>query len=120
MTVPDPTFNYSLHEGVVFITTLWIPTEFWVGAVAAAVAWYGRQVTLTYGPGLLADYLIQATVNFMGNATLGKITGAAIVAPIVTPSLIPWVAAAASCLMFVVAACICNLIQRFIFARLCH
>ena len=85
------------------VATAWIPQKPWIAAVSGVAWWYGHQVALTYGPGLIADHLIEATVAYMGNATLGKILGATIVAPVITPSVTPWVATAAGCALFYVS-----------------
>jgi len=108
----------KLEKGVSFVITSWIPKEPWIAAVAGFAAWYGRRVALTYAPGYLANYFIKATVTFIGSETIGKITGATIVAPLITPTLTPWVAAAAGFAMFCVISIICNLVKK-LFDKYC-
>lgn len=109
----------KLEQGMTVLATAWIPQKPWIAVVSSCAGWYGRQVALTYGPGLIADYFINSTIVFMGNATMGKIVGAAVVAPIITPTVTPWVAVAAGFIMFYVASLICNLAQKFFTHQCC-
>jgi hypothetical protein len=100
-------YGKEVNRGMQILASLWIPQKPWIYAVATGAGWYGRQVALTYGPGLVANYFINNTVAYMGAA--GKVIGATIVAPAMTPAVVPWVAIATSCAAFIIAAVICNI-----------
>ncbi len=102
-------------EGLSFVATAWIPEKPWAIAAVSIAGWYGRQVALTYAPGIIANYFIQTTAAYVMG---GTILGATIVAPMLTPSIVPlWAIATGAAFMYVVGL-IVNLIQK-IFCNSC-
>ncbi len=118
MTTYFNTITSHVDKGTTLLVKLWTPQKGWITVAAAAAWWYGRQVALTYAPSLVADYFIDKTAAYLGSATLGKVIGATIVAPAMTPSIVPWVAVAAGFGFFILTVIICN-IALFIF-RYCR
>ena len=77
-------------------------------SICIGAAIYGRRVGATYAPGYISDFLIRRTILFMGSETLGKITGATIIAPMFTPDLIPMAVVGAERRFSNVLYCRCN------------
>ncbi len=105
------------EQGVHLLTTCWIPQKPWVAVLAGAACWYGRRVALTYVPGLLANYFIHMTVIFTGSVTIGKVVGATVVAPMLTPSLVPWAATIIGFGLLYLVATICNIFNKYVLNR---
>ena len=80
-----------LEQGVAYGAALLIPKSPILAVVGAGVWIYGRWVAITYAPGLLADHFINMTIVFMKSATIGKAVGVALIAPIFTPQVLPFV-----------------------------
>lgn len=106
----------KVAEGVSIVSTAWIPRKPWVAALAGFAFWYGRRVALTYAPGVIANFLINTTANYMIG---GSFIGATVVAPMLTPSIVPWVALAFGCALFYLISVISNFVQKYIFERYC-
>lgn len=51
---------------------------------------YLKLLTDTYGPGVLAELCIQATIRAVGNVTIGRAFGIACVAPSFVPQAMPY------------------------------
>jgi hypothetical protein len=81
--------------------------------LATCVAWYGRRLALTYGPGFLAQFFMSKA--YLGSKTLGWWVGALIVAPTMVPSMIPYVATGTAAGCFWLTCVTCNVVARKIF-----
>lgn len=91
-----------------------IPQRPWIAAVASAACWYGRRVALTYAPGYLANRFIQMTILFLGSETMGTLIGTTVVAPMLTPSLVPTAAMVAGLALFYLTTVSANLVVKII------
>ncbi len=108
----------GFEKTVAAVSTAWIPRKPWIGFVGVCACWYGRRVALTYAPGYVANYFIQATIVFTGSATIGKATGIALVAPMFTPSVVPWVATITGLALLYSVVLICNLFQQYVIEKI--
>ncbi len=107
----------KITEGITLLATAWIPKKPWVAALATFALWYGRRVALTYAPGFIANYLINATAAYVGVG--GAFIGATIVAPLLTPTIVPWVATIAGVALCYIVSVIANIVQKYLFERYC-
>lgn len=82
------TANTYIERGSAQLGRFLVPQSGPIWIIAAAAAWYGRRVALTYAPGYLADYCIRSSISSMGE-TMGRVVGATVVAPAMVPSLVP-------------------------------
>lgn len=86
-----------------------------IGVISICCGWYARQVTYTYGPGLAAEWCIRNTIKSVGQETLGRMLGATVVAPVMVPSLVPWMATAATGAAMLLSIWICNIAYSCLF-----
>ncbi len=109
-------FSESLGDGVAAVVKFGVPKG-WGLVVSGCAFWYGKRVALTYAPGIVANYFINSTIVFTGSTVTGKALGITIVAPMFTPSVVPWVAFGIGCALFYIVAVICNLIQKYLLKK---
>jgi hypothetical protein len=109
-------FSESLGDGVAAVVKFGVPKG-WGVVVSGCAFWYGKRVALTYAPGIVANYFINSTIVFTGSTVTGKALGITVVAPMFTPSVVPWVAFGVGCALFYTVAVICNLIQKYLLKK---
>lgn len=109
----EPFFNCFSKTNAA-ISEFLLPQNPFVAVVSMFGAWYMGRVFLTYGPGLLADWCIEATVQSIGNEIIGKAVGAACVAPVMVPTMVPIVAWIVGGITAIVLTIIGNLFSKAI------
>ncbi len=104
--------HHHMTRAVSLVATAWVPDSP-IKAVAGGIAWwYGRQVALTYLPGIISQYLIDVTA---ANISIGgTVLGVTVVAPLFTPGAVYWLSLAAACASFYIAVVVYNVAERFI------
>jgi hypothetical protein len=107
----------NITSAVSLAATAWIPKKPWIAVVGGIAWWYGHQVALTYAPGIIAEYFISTTAAYLGIG--GTLLGTTVVAPMLTPALVPLVAVGIGCVFFYVAVLIANLVQKYLLKKCC-
>lgn len=106
----------KLEASFSFVFKMSIPRHPAVIGFATCAGIYGRRIAQTYAPGYISDFFISRTIVFMKSETLGRVTGITIVAPMLTPDLIPYAEWFACSAMTLTAILIGNLVY-YIFKR---
>lgn len=104
----------GMEAAVSAVATAWIPHHPVIGIIAGCAMWYGRQVALTYAPGWIADMFINCTITFIGSTSAGTFLGTTVVAPMMTPGLVPLAAAAVGFGTFYLISLIGNLAYKIL------
>jgi hypothetical protein len=112
----------KLERGSAFISSSWVPKSPYTFAFATCAGIYGKRLGETYAAGYISNIFINRSAAYtlatIGNETIGRAAGIAIVAPMLTPELTTLAVFAAGCVMFYVAVLIGNLIHK-IFTHCC-
>ena len=107
----------SLQKGASYGVSLLVPESPALFLIGTAAWYYGRCVAITYAPGAVANHFIQITVVFMKSITIGKAVGTAVIAPILTPQVLPFVIEVTGCGAFAVVVIIGNLMLRHLLKK---